>query len=220
MAVTTSQPRDTCVAESTARQQRPSVSRPALGYLTVGCTARRTFTPCCLLPDAPLDATRLRGPEEALCIHGLPHLGLDSPKLALTTHDGKQWPEGPHTSRCLRNGDDPIAQVRPFAFILNEHDEVNQRINSLIRQLSVLGGTASYPSPVTARKEASTLRIASADGQLKSGPLSTAGSTAFARQMAATVRVAAVVRQPHCRGSVAVKRQNANEETALTTEKF
>ena len=36
------QPPDACTAGSTARQPRPSASRPVLGHLTVGCTARRT----------------------------------------------------------------------------------------------------------------------------------------------------------------------------------
>ena len=84
------------------------------------------FTPCFLVPDTPLNATRLRGPEEAFCIPGLPHVCLGSPKHALRTHDGEQQPNGSHASRRLRNEGDPIAQGGPFAFLFNEHDEIDQ----------------------------------------------------------------------------------------------
>ena len=108
-------------------------------------------------------------------IPGLPHLGLDSQKLALHTHDGEQQPNGSHASRRLRSEDGPIVQVKPFASFLDEPDELNQGLNSVIwllvqrpwRYRIVL-------HPVTARNALSS-------GQTR------AGSTAFARQMSAHV---------------------------------
>ena len=41
-AASTSSPRDTFVAERTARQRQPSVDRPVLGHSTGSCAARRT----------------------------------------------------------------------------------------------------------------------------------------------------------------------------------
>ena len=84
---------------------------------------RGPFTPCCLLPDAPLDASRLRGPEETFCVPGFPHFSFDSSKLALHPHDGEQQPGGPHASSRLCDEDDSIAQCGPFAFLFNGHDD-------------------------------------------------------------------------------------------------
>ena len=83
---------------------------------------------------------------------------------ACTAHARRRTPDGPCTSRRLRNEDDPIAQVRPLAFLFNAHDEVNQGLNSQIRQLVQRPWWYRIVPPVTARKETSTLRIASVDG--------------------------------------------------------
>ena len=100
-----------------------------------------------------------------------------------TMANSSQW--AAHLRR-LRNEDDPTAQVRPFALALNEHDEVNQGLNSLVWQLvQSLAVPHRSPAPVTTRNWVSTLRIASV------------GERA-ARCLLPVYRIASVVRPPHC----------------------
>ena len=146
-------------------------------------------------PDTPRDATRRRGPEETLGTPGLPHLGFDSPKHALQWRTAARWVA---RLRRLRIKDDPLAQGRPFADLFNEHDDVKQGFNPLFS-----GDTASYPSSVTARKEASTCasRPLMACERAARCPLAKRG---LVPQRSPTKwlpmsRAASVVRQPHCR---------------------
>ena len=66
-------------------------------------------------------------------VPGFPHFSFDSSKLALHPHDGEQQPDGPHASSRLCDEDDSIAQGGPFAFLFNEHDEIDQRFDLLIK---------------------------------------------------------------------------------------
>ena len=50
-----------------------------------------------LLPDAALNATHVRRPEEAFSVGGLTHFGLDPSKLAPHEHDGEEEADGPDT---------------------------------------------------------------------------------------------------------------------------
>ena len=80
---------------------------------------RGPFTPCCLLPDAPLNTSRLRDPEEPFCVPGFPHFSLDSSKLVLhprTMANSNPVDRTPPSRLC--DEDDSIALGGPFAFLL------------------------------------------------------------------------------------------------------
>ena len=55
------------------------------------------FAPRRLLPDAALNATHVRRPEEAFSVGGLTQFGLDPSKLALHEHDCEEEADGPDT---------------------------------------------------------------------------------------------------------------------------
>ena len=77
------------------------------------------FTPGCLLPNATLDAA---------CVdHKKPSV-LEASHVEACT-------DGSLPSCCLGDEEDAIAEAGPLAFLFDEHDEVDQSLDSMIRQL-------------------------------------------------------------------------------------
>ena len=67
-----------------------------------------------LLPDAALHAARIRGPEKAFSVGGLPQLGLNPSKLALHTQDGEEEANGPPKTVA---GEIPVSACQHFALL-------------------------------------------------------------------------------------------------------
>ena len=128
--------------------------------------------PCRLLPDAALDATRVRAQKKHSPLQPSPFLAS-----ILRSLNG---------TRTMAKKKKPMGLTSPAAFAMEtirlqgvDHPHFSMSVMRSIRastrwsgsSFSALGGTGSYPKQVTARKDLGSLRIASGRWPMEKRPV-------------------------------------------------